>query len=362
MEQMQGNNEAMKQEEISLKEFILRIQNWLNYLRRKWFFLLVSLVVGGLLGFTYSKFSKDVFTASTTFVIEGGESGNSSIGQYAGLASMIGVDLGSMGGGVFQGDNLLELYKSRKMIEAALLTNSISDSSKLLLDYYLDFNELKENWKKYSPDLLEINFRNNDIGIQQRSRDSILQYIIKDINKTNLTVSKPDKKLSIIHVDVKSKNEIFSKEFNKALVDVVNTFYVKTKTKKSLENIEILQYKTDSVRAVMNGAISAAVVAIDNTPNLNPTKQAQRIVPSQRSQFSAETNKAILGHLVQNLEMSKMTLLKESPLIQVIDEPIYPLHKDKVSTLKAIVIGGFIVFVLMLSILSVQKMYKNIVN
>lgn len=142
--------------------------------------------------------------------------------------------------------------------------------------------------------------------------------------------------MSIIKIDVKSENEVFAKEFNEALVMEVNEFYIQTKTKKSLDNIVILQHKTDSVRAVMNGAISSAAIIVDATPNLNLTKQAQRIVPSQRSQFSAETNKAILGQLVQNLEMSKMALMKEAPLIQKVDEPIYPLSVERIGKLKSV--------------------------
>ncbi|WP_233138246.1 hypothetical protein [Mucilaginibacter sp. MD40] len=175
-----------------------------------------------------------------------------------------------------------------------------------------------------------------------RLKDSVLGKTVDDIRKNCLSVDKPDKKLSIIKVDVKTIDENFSKIFNEELVKNVNNFYIQTKTQKSLTNVKILQRKVDSVRNVMNGAIYSATAAIDATPNLNPTKQVQRIVPSQKAQFSAETNKAMLSNLIQSLELGKIGLLKETPLIQTVDIPVYPLKKEKFGKLKGLVLGGML--------------------
>ncbi|MEJ5055173.1 lipopolysaccharide biosynthesis protein [Sphingobacterium sp. MYb382] len=347
-------------EETSLKDLILNIQEWLRYFLSQWYILLTAVLIGASGGFFYTKSKKPIYTATTTFVLESGERGGG-LGQYAGMAAMAGIDLGGAGGGIFQGDNLLELYKSRKMIEAALLTPSLETNQEILIDKFLIITNTKDRWKEKKPELLSINFgKSIQIdALKQRQRDSVIATAVETINKEFLNVGKPDKKLSIIKIDVKSENETFAKEFNEALVKEVNDFYVQTKTKKSLDNIAILQHKTDSVRAVMNGAIASAAVVIDATPNLNPTKQAQRIVPSQRSQFSAETNRTILGQLVQNLEMSKMALLKEAPLIQKVDEPIYPLKVESVGKLKMMVLFGLGVGLIVLFFLVFKKVYQS---
>jgi len=46
--------------------------------------------------------------------------------------------------------------------------------------------------------------------------------------------------------------------------------------------------------------------------------------------------------MVKNLEMSKMALMRETPLIQVVDAPYYPLDKVKLGKMKGAVIGGFL--------------------
>lgn len=361
-----NTNDTLKSsDEISLKELILKAREWWTYLLSKWPIILCFGVMGGVLGFCYAYFKKPVYTASTTFVLEDEKAGGG-LGSLAGLASIAGVELGGSGGGIFEGDNILSLYTSRTMIEKTLLTEVNLDGKKqLLIDRYIDFNQLRKAWAK-KPGLESIQFnapQTSSPKLQIRNirlRDSIMGIIVADINTNYLNVSKPDKKLTIINAEVKAEDEVFAKVFNDEIVKNVNNFYIQTKTKKSLDNIAILTQKTDSVRAIMNGAIYSAAEVGDATPNLNPTRQAQRIAPVQRAQFSAEANKAILSTLVQNLEMSKMSLMKEAPLIQVVDQPIYPLKKDKVGKAKGIVLGGLLAGSLICLILIAKRLFKII--
>jgi Chain length determinant protein len=346
------NKNIANDDDISLRELILKIGEWWKYLLSKWIVIVSFGILGGILGFAYAFLKKPIYTATTTFVLETGE--KPGMGQYAGIASMMGIDLGSGGGGIFQGENILELYKSRTIIEKALLSPIDSISGELLISRYIEFNKLREAWAK-KPELANLQFGTDILPDQKstnldgkliRLRDSVLGKVVEDINNNYLTVAKPDKKLSIIQVDVKAKDEIFAKSFNEELVKNVNDFYVRTKTKKAIDNVSILQHKSDSVRAVMNGAIYSAVAVADATPNLNPTRQIQRVAPAQKAQFSAESNKAVLSTLVQNLEMAKITLLKETPLIQVVDYPVYPLKKDKLGKVKGTIIGGILLGIL----------------
>ncbi len=333
-------------DEISLKELILKLREWWRYLWSKKWIIITSGIIGGLLGLGYAFIKKPIYTATTTFVLESGEK-SGGLGAYAGVASMMGIDLGGDGGGIFQGDNIFELYKSRNMIEKTLFSPLDSNKKEPLIERYIEVNNIREGWKK-KPDLKNIKFTVGEINSssldvkQRRLRDSIIGKIAKSISDNALNIAKPDKKLSIIKVDIKSVDEVFAKRFNEELVKNVNDFYVQTKTKKSLDNVTILQHKTDSVRAVMNGSIYSAAAVADATPNLNPTRQVQRAAPVQRAQFSAETNKAILAEMVKNLEMSKMALMRETPLIQVVDAPYYPLDKVKLGKMKGAVIGGFL--------------------
>lgn len=350
-------------EGLSLKDVILKLGEWRNYLLSKWIIILIIATIGGLLGLAYASFKKTMYIATTSFVLEdGGNSGG--LGQYGGLASMVGVDVGGGGGGIFQGDNILELYKSRVMIEKALLTQiDINGKSQLLLDSYINISGLRKNWDK-NPKLKGVRFAqlkgDSLYPKPDRLKDSILGRVASDIVKNYLKVYKPDKKLNLIMAEVKAPDEFFAKTFNEQIVKNVNDFYVQTKTKKSLDNILILQQKTDSVRSVMNGSIFNAAVVTDATPNLNPTRQLQRTVPVQRSQFSVESNKLLLTELVKNLELSKISLRKEAPLIQVVDRPILPLQEEKIGKLKGIVLGSILGGFAICSFLIIRRLLKLI--
>jgi hypothetical protein len=346
-------------DEISLKEVILKLIEWYRYLLSKSIFILLAGIIGGALGLTYAYYKKPIYIAACTFVLEEGGPSGGMAGQYAGIASMVGIDLNGSGGGIFQGDNIIELYKSRTMIEKTLLSEVEIDEKKvLLIDRYLEINKLRKAWSGKA-EVANIRFALQPGESFSRTQDSIISAIVSDIRTNYLNVAKPNKKLSIIQVEVKAKDEIFAKYFNDAIVKNVNDFYVQTKTKRSLENVTILQQKADSVRSVVNGAIYTAVAVSDATPNLNPTRQVQRAVPMQRAQISAETNKTILSELVKNLEMSRMGLLRETPLIQVIDQPILPLAKEQFSKNKAIIFGGLIGGFLTMLALLIRKIIKD---
>jgi hypothetical protein len=356
-ENLKRNAPKMDQREVNIKDILLIFDRYYRYLFSKWLIIIAIGCLGACIGLAYSWSKKPIYTASTTFVLENAESA-SSLGQYAGLASMVGIDVGSGGGGIFQGDNIVELYRSRTMLKKTLLTNVVIDGKKqLLIDRYIEANKLKEHWKE-NPVLKDLQFSADTIFT--RIQDSIITDITREINKSYLSVGKPDKKLSIIKVDVKGNDEVFVKVFNDQIVKNVNDFYVQTKIRKLSENISILQLQTDSVRRQLNANIYSAAMIADETPNLNPTRQQQRIVPTQKSQVSSETNRSILAELVKNLELSKMSLLKETPLIQIIDEPVYPLEIQRIGKLKGLIAGGLLAVILLVTVLLVRKAFREL--
>jgi uncharacterized protein involved in exopolysaccharide biosynthesis len=180
----------------------------------------------------------------------------------------------------------------------------------------------------------------------------------KSIISDNLAVNKVDKKLSIITVSVTSGNEIFAKAFAEVLVKEVSDFYVETKTKKSSSNLAVLQHQTDSVRRELNSAISGVAQSIDNNPNPNIAMQRLK-VPSQKRNVDVQANQAMLSEMVKNLEMSKIALRKETPFIQIIDRPRFPLEKRKYGKLKGLVTGGLIAGFSIVLFLVFMRLYNQ---
>ena len=354
------NKNQIETDEISLKELIQKIKEWIGYLKTQWKIIFGMAALGAIIGFSYASFQKPEFSATSTFVLEEDKGGGGLSGAM-GLASSFGLDLGGGGGGLFTSSNIIELMKSRLVVEKTLL-NSVQVGGKemSLADYYIQINELKDAWSK-KPALANINFpANADRTKFSLEQDSILQVISTDLTKNNLTIAQKDKKVSIISLTVKSENELFSKLFCEQLLKETSDFYIETKSKKARLNVEILQHQADSIRAELNSAITGVAAASDNVYNLNPALNVKR-TPSTRRQVDVQANTAILTQLVAQLELSKVSLRKETPLVQLIDRPILPLEKEKLGRIKSFVLGGFLAGFLTLLYLVFGQLYKKLV-
>jgi len=360
---MEHNSKEKRTEsvEISFRELIQKVAVLWAYLLKRWVLIITIAVLGAIAGLCYSIFKKPLYVAELSFALEDEKgSGMGSLGSAMGLASQLGVDLGGSGGsGAFTDDNLPQLMKMRSMVESTLLAPvTINGKKETLANVYLSFSGYRDKWSD-EPRLSKVQFLPGaDRSKFSLLQDSVLGIFYKDIVKKNLWVDKVDKKLSIITVKVTSKHELFSKYFAEILTKTVSDFYIDTKTRKSVHNVNILQRQTDSVRRELNSALTGVAASADVNPNANPALQILR-VPSQRRQVDVQANQAILTQLVANLELSKVALRKETPLVQVIDAPILPLEKERVGKAKGIVLGGLIAGFLTVLFFLVKKLFKD---
>lgn len=346
--------EYNSEEEITLKELIIKTIEWFQYLKSKWKVIFISCIIGSFFGLSYSLVDKPVYTATLTFALEekvaGGTSGLSSI------ASSFGLNLGGGEGGAFAGDNIIELMKSRLLIEKTLLSKVvINGKDEILINRFILFNKLNKPWFK-KDELVNIKFDSSYRQNHSRTQDSIVGSIQTNILKSSLQVSKLDKKLSIISVKVNSKDEVFAKLFCENLVKNVTDFYIETKIGKSRKNVQLLQSRVDSVKRELDQAMYGRALFADQ--NIGLIKQSAA-VPKIKQEMRIQMLGTMYSELVKNMEFSKLTLMREEPLIQIIDRPIYPLTIDKLSKAKAILLGGLFLSFLSIISLIINKLWKQ---
>ena len=362
MTKMTDEQQQIDNDEISLKELIQKIQEWIAYLKTQWKLIIGITAMGGIIGFVYASFQKPTYLATTTFVLEEDKGGGGGLGGAMGLASSFGFDLGGGGGGLFTSSNIIELMKSRLVVEKTLLKPvQVAGKEISLADYYIQINELTKGGTKKTT-MANIGFPTNiDRTKFTLKQDSILETISADLRQNNLAIVQKDKKVSIISLTVNTENELFSKLFCEQLLKETSDFYIETKSKKARLNVEILQHQADSIRAELNSAITGVAAATDDVYNLNPAFNVKSS-PSRRRQVDVQANTAILTQLVAQLELSKVSLRKETPLVQLIDRPILPLQKEKLGRLKSLAIGSFLAGFLTLLYLAFRKLYKKMIS
>jgi hypothetical protein len=345
-------SEIQETDEISLKELIQKAGEIISYLKTQWWKLMLLGLLGGVGGFFYAKFSKPKYTAKLTFALA--ESGDK-MGGIGSIASQFGVDL--MGGGsagAFSGDNLLELMKSRLLVEKTLLT--LVDSAgkpKLLVNQYIDFNKPKKPKPRKPEDPLPVYFTGNeDKQGYSLAQDSFLAKVSIDLVKKNLQVTKVDKKLAIVSVSFTGEDQWFAKNFTQILTQNVTEFYVETKTGQMRKNVKMMEHKVDSVKQALGQAMYGVASEVDGNQFL---VRGVAKVPQAKKQLEIQVLSTMYGELIKNLELSRTMMAKDQPLIQLIDQPRFPLEKIKPSKLIASIVGSFLIFFLTIIYLLLRR-------
>jgi hypothetical protein len=347
---IEPGNQTNQDDEISLKELIEKAHALFTYfMGYKWVIIAAGLIGGGL-GFGYAHFYNVVeYESKLTFAIEEKSGGG---GSLLGLASQFGVDLGGGGGGMFTSDNLLLLFKSNRIIQGALLRTLPDVKEGNLFNLYLTLY-YKKALEENKIDLLPLDLDRTKFN---RSQDSLLKAASLKILGI-VTVVKKDKKASFIDISVKDQSELFSFWLNKLLVEEATQLYLELKVGKMKRSLNLLQGKVDSVQRVLDVTMRSAATGMDqsmglisNTPRVSTTKK----------QMEAEMLGTLFGELTKNLELTKLTLEREEPTIQIVDAPTMPLEKFGKGRVKFGVIGGFLFGFIILGWLFLRKIISEL--
>ncbi|MCE3296501.1 MAG: lipopolysaccharide biosynthesis protein [Crocinitomicaceae bacterium] len=330
-----------------IQSFLGKIKDFVRLLLDYKKTVIVFVLLGCALGVAASFMSKRTYSSKLSFILDD-DKGQSALTSLANTF-LIGSSNSS---GLFNISGMIDYLQTRTVVEKALLT-PVKSSKQSYAQLYIENGGLKDFAKEHKL-VYKVNEPREKFS---REKDSLLGVIFKELEK-EIKIEQPNIESSIISIKMKSQSELFSKEFPEALLDVAAEDYTKTKTSKIAKNVNTMQHQADSVRNELNRALMSAAVKSDDVFGLNPAFNSRR-VPSTKSQIDVQANTAILTELVKNLEISKLDLLNQTPLIQIIDRPILPLENKKMGKVKGFVIGGVLAFILVSVLLIVLKNLKT---
>jgi uncharacterized protein involved in exopolysaccharide biosynthesis len=337
---------------VRLSDLFEHIKPLTIYTLKRWYWLFVALALGVILGIVYYNLQKPKYKAVCTFVLEEKQA---SLGGLGGLASQFGFDIGSLGssGSLYAGDNIFEILKSKKIVQKVLLSKVDSTSSKTLADFYIDFEKLKAHWKKDSP-LKSVSFENStsDLSLTQ---DTVLNIIYDKLIDKNILVDRAGKKGDLIKVEVESENRKFAIILAERIVEEAKDLYIYIKVGNAEMNIATLQRKADSLQSLLNGKTytAAQTQVVDANPGLVSLR-----VPSEIAGRDKTVIATLYAEVVKNLEASKMILVQQTPIIQVIDYPNQST-KDNMKSRKTLILIGMVA---MFFLFAVSTLVQYIIN
>ncbi|WP_083262561.1 hypothetical protein [Roseivirga sp. 4D4] len=352
---MNQEENHIEEEKISLGLLIQWFFDWVKYLFSKWLLIGIGTVLILILIVAYNYLKPKVYFSKTTFVLE--NESTSSLGGISSLASVAGINLGSItdGNTLFQIDNIQALYRSFNMIQKTLLFSyDFQSGNEQLISRLSSVLELNDDLIKKDLDLDSFKLPREDFS---RAQDSVLFELSLLVQEQFLHVAKPNRKTSILEIGFYSKDEELAKAFNEIHVRNVNQFYQQTKAKKASLSVEALTKQADSVRTALDESLLFLAQAEESVPNPNPLYRMSQ-VPYQKALIQVQANGAVYQEIVKQLEIAKISLRNNTPLIQVIDIPKYPLQHNQWKLFKTLVVGIVVGLALMLLYFTLKRMFS----
>ena len=330
-------------EEATLKDVIISIRDYTRELKKKFILISTVLIISIISGLVYSSIQKDKFEAVLSFIVED-QSEGPNLSSISGMASQFGLDLGGSSTSSFSQQNVIELLKSRKVIESTLSKSCIVNNEEdILLNHYISINNMIEDGE--------------NISFFTSSKDSITNIIWKEIIEFKIDLSYQNDEANILNLTYTSTNSEFAKNFTELLVEEISqmySHYQTEKTKKSLKNLEL---RSDSIfRELKNSERNFARVKDRNLRVINASGRLDEI------QYMREVQvlNAIYLELIKNTELVKMNLLNETPIIQLIDVPVLPLeYSNRSSKLFWVFSFSFLALFLVSFLIILRKLIRD---
>ena len=218
--------------------------------------------------------------------------------------------------------------------------DTTNPGSLTLADVYAASHGLSKKWEK-DPQLTKFNFYTTPKNeIEKLKKDSILFEVYQKIVKNDLVVTRQNKKGSIINIQVVSRDQVFSKLFTERLLKETGDLYVDIKTSNMNNNIARLQIKADSLHDKLYSKSYQAVALVNANSGMK-----SNVVNEDLSQKDKTVVFTLYGEVLKNLEGLKLSQISQTPVIQVLDMPKYPLVNQKPSWI-IFLLGGLLAGVL----------------
>ena len=316
-------NLAPADDEITLKDIILKIQEWFSIVWPHRVRIIALSLTIGLMAALYTKFlTKPTYTASYQLFFQE-ESGGLSGAMR--LASSFGLGVG--GGSASSSATVQEYITSRSNIAHAM--TAALENGRLIDRYYAEaFEESEEFAQEFGA----------KFGTNQRYTDSTLTVLFNALNE-NYLVSSFDEESGTLSFSVKAEDESFAFDLANQMVHGTEEQFKNWKKEKSLNAVQAFQKKVDSLEVSIDQSLFQLGQYEDQNNSLVSSVDKMR---RMRLTIDFERTKVSYGEYVKGLEMSKAELMNLEPPFKYFDAPTYPLNKEKGSAAKAGVFGSVI--------------------
>lgn len=361
--------EKLEDDEITLKELILKIKTFYSEVfKNKFIILLISIPFILYFGYKSLK-TKTTYTAKLTYMINQNEGGFSALG---GLLSQFGI------GGEQNPVNktrIIELGKSEKIINKSLLTivtikgkkdylaNHIINNLDTLglwqhVPFYKKWLSNKENklvnfrFKNVNPDSLD--------ELSATAIKSLYGYLAGGVgSKGGINTNGFDKESGILYTQTITSDPELSVILTNTIFDNLSEFYIDKTVEKQRFTYNVIKAKTDSLLYLLQGKESGYSSFQDK--NIGSWNQTSAL-PSKRYSRDIQKLTLMYAESLKNLELADFALKNVLPFIQPIDRPFLPLQANSNSFVMSLIKGFFLGIFIGVAFVVARKLYFDAMN
>jgi len=352
-----GGKENQHGDEITLKELILKLQEYFREVIRSWSILIIiSLITVGLS--LYQHYTHVLtYKANTRFIVEG------QTGNTGGLSSL----LGKIGMGSSKGVNpfkILEVAYGSEFLETLLNTKGKEGEyvSNMLLDIY----ELPKEWSKIHPKYEEFRFSGPiDISNAEEIDNRVVRKLHKLIWGSESDRSKALCKISfdldsgLYDINSNTESEALSFLLTNTIYQELKVFFEEELWSNQIQLAAILNAKADSLQAVRDFKVrELARFENRNRAIIGKELTAERSIILMEQ--SAINN--AYAEVLKTREMTDVNMKDKKPLFVTVDVPYLPLSPVGSSLKKKIIFGLAVGIFLSVLFILTRKIYKDVMS
>jgi uncharacterized protein involved in exopolysaccharide biosynthesis len=344
---MENQPQGYMNDEITLRDLILKVKEYFIEIIRKWW--IIALVMIPIVGyFLYQHYqTPTTYPTELTFMVN--EDEGNSVSSIGSILGQIGV--GSAGKrSRYNLDKILQLSKTRKILGKAAFDSCVIDGKNdFIANHIISMYQLNEKWASKNPKFEGFRFRHSKLDDFEQKESIAFKKIIGLIagnpsgGREGIVSNSYNEVTGIMTLSAKTLNPYLSVHLIQSLYYHLGKFYIENSTEKQQVTFDLVSAKKDSILNALQSAEYALASfresnrnMIDSRSKLNETRLNREVIVGTQAYVEA----------VKNVEFSDFALKNMTPFIQPIDEPMLPIAPVSSSLLitliKSIIIGGLV--------------------
>jgi uncharacterized protein involved in exopolysaccharide biosynthesis len=328
---------------------------WHILKKEKWLIIGITIfftVAGAIVAFSL----KEEFKSEGKILPEVQSKGGS-MGQFAGLAALAGVDLGSASGGAdaVRPDLYPDVLKSTPFFLRLFQEKVIDSNNKQMLFQTFYNKEVLDGKLKEKDQKDKFPKSANYISFNRQTEKNI-----RDLKERILCTY--DKKVGVISISVKMPDPVVAANVARFSMNYLTDYIINYRTEKQKRDLDFLAERLNAAKGKYYITQSQKASYTDQMP-LNALRLQSADLQRERLESEYKISSSFYNSLLQKYEEAKLKMQQETPVIKVLEPPVVPNLKTEPK--KSLYLAGAFLLGFLLSLISVifkNKNYNSIFN